>query len=87
MGISMSEYNLLPDDAVVNLALAHPLLGRALFKVAEFSEAGTSQINAVNKTPQVHKPDCEVLIPGLDWKKGKYRFRVIVEFCPDEPEG
>jgi len=31
--------------------------------------------------------DCETLkIGGKGWKKGKVKIRVIVEFCPDEPE-
>ncbi len=30
--------------------------------------------------------DCELLRIGSDgWQKGKMRVRVIVEFCPDEP--
>ncbi|NET37397.1 MAG: hypothetical protein F6K19_36125 [Cyanothece sp. SIO1E1] len=30
--------------------------------------------------------ECQVLQPGFGWRKGKARIRVIVEFCPDEPE-
>jgi hypothetical protein len=31
--------------------------------------------------------DCEVLKLGSkDWQKGKIRVKMIVEFCPDEPE-
>ena len=30
---------------------------------------------------------CEILSPNAKgWRKGKIRFRVTVEFCPDEPE-
>lgn len=46
-------------------------------------------------TPPSHKGSCsnwnnyvgaEVLEPQLgEWKKGKVRMRVILEFCPDEP--
>ena len=47
-------------------------------------------------TPPNHKESCsswsnyveaEILEPRLgEWKKGKIRMRVILEFCPDEPE-
>lgn len=31
--------------------------------------------------------DCEILQLGAKgWQKGKLRFKVCVEFCPDEPE-
>ncbi|MEA5519249.1 KGK domain-containing protein [Limnoraphis robusta] len=31
--------------------------------------------------------ECEILKLGSKgWQKGKVRFKVIVEFCPDEPE-
>ncbi|MFY7801931.1 MAG: KGK domain-containing protein [Limnoraphis robusta] len=31
--------------------------------------------------------ECEILKLGsTGWQKGKVRFKVIVEFCPDEPE-
>lgn len=31
--------------------------------------------------------DAEILEPQSgEWKKGKVRMRVILEFCPDEPE-
>ena len=31
--------------------------------------------------------EAEILEPQLgEWKKGKIRMRVILEFCPDEPE-
>jgi hypothetical protein len=30
--------------------------------------------------------DCEILQPGKPWKKGKIRFRLVLEFAPDEPE-
>ena len=47
-------------------------------------------------TPPNHKGSCsswnnyveaEILEPQLgEWKKGKMRMRVILEFCPNEPE-
>jgi hypothetical protein len=27
-----------------------------------------------------------MLEPGKNWKKGKIRFRLVLEFAPDEPE-
>ncbi|MDJ0735245.1 MAG: KGK domain-containing protein [Nostocaceae cyanobacterium] len=31
--------------------------------------------------------ECEILgIDGKGWKKGKFRIKVTLEFCPDEPE-
>ncbi|MBS9393578.1 MAG: hypothetical protein HEQ29_10680 [Dolichospermum sp. LBC05a] len=29
---------------------------------------------------------CEILKPGKDWKEGKVRIKVTLEFSPDEPE-
>lgn len=29
---------------------------------------------------------CEILKPGKNWRKGKLRFKLSLEFCPDEPE-
>ena len=35
----------------------------------------------------IHGVDAEILEPKSgEWKKGKVRMRVILEFCPDEPE-
>jgi hypothetical protein len=32
--------------------------------------------------------NCELLKPASNgWKKGKVRIQIILEFCPDEPEG
>jgi hypothetical protein len=81
----MSDFQALPDDAVINMPFPHPLLGRPMFKVAEFSSAGVGKINSVHQHPVTSKDDCEVLIPITgNWKKGKFRFRVVVEFCPDQ---
>ncbi len=30
--------------------------------------------------------DCEVLQPGKNWKKGKFKIKIALEFQPDEPE-
>ena len=31
--------------------------------------------------------DCEILkVGGRDWKKGKVKLRIVVEFYPDEPD-
>lgn len=31
--------------------------------------------------------DCEVMKPNAKgWKKGKVRIKILLEFCPDEPE-
>lgn len=29
---------------------------------------------------------CEIIQPGKHWQTGKIRLRVVIEFCPDEPE-
>lgn len=30
--------------------------------------------------------DCEMLKPGSNWKKGKLKIRISIEFYPDRPE-
>jgi len=30
--------------------------------------------------------ECDVLQPGKTWQKGKFRIKITLEFCPDEPE-
>lgn len=30
--------------------------------------------------------DCQILKPGKNWQSGKFRMKVTLEFCPDEPE-
>ena len=44
--------------------------------------------------PSVKKPenwvnqgvDCQILTPGKKWQKGRFRMKVSLEFCPNEPE-
>ncbi|MBD2292633.1 KGK domain protein [Anabaena sphaerica FACHB-251] len=30
--------------------------------------------------------DCQILKPGENWQKGKFRMKISLEFCSDEPE-
>ncbi|MBE9057216.1 KGK domain-containing protein [Sphaerospermopsis sp. LEGE 08334] len=30
--------------------------------------------------------DCQILKPSKTWQKGKFRMKISLEFCPDEPE-
>ncbi|MTJ52457.1 KGK domain protein [Anabaena sp. UHCC 0253] len=30
--------------------------------------------------------NCQILKPGKNWQSGKFRIKVSLEFCPDEPE-
>ena len=30
--------------------------------------------------------DCQILNPGKNWQGGKFRIKVSLEFCPNEPE-
>lgn len=54
----------------------------------------SAKLNKINLgTPPNHQGnwnqgvDAEILEPKSgEWKKGKMRMRVILEFCPDEPE-
>lgn len=80
----MDNFVHLPEDAVVSLNFSHPLLEQRTFKVSEFSKAGFDRVQSVVKTV-IPTDKCEVLSPGYEtWKKGSFRYRVIIEFCPDE---
>lgn len=63
----------------------------------ELCKTHTLQINTMKYNPQSRNSweqqwfhdgiDCETLkIGAKGWQKGKIKIRVILEFCPDEPE-
>ena len=60
------------------------------FKKGQFSEIVMQKIGIGEpiKTNLFGKGiDCEVLRFGANnWQKGKFRIKMTVEFCPDEPE-
>ena len=66
------------------------------FKLSVLNKLATRLTEVGLGTPPSYKGDCsswnnyvevEILEPQLgEWKKGKIRMRVILEFCPDEPE-
>lgn len=80
----MTQYQPLPDGTVVKASSMHPLMQQRLFTVDDFSHSALSKINSVYQQGGQDREGCEVLLPGQQWVKGKYRYRVVVEFCPDE---
>ena len=83
----MSKFNELPPDSVISRDTLMPLTYGVLYKVEDY-------INLVHKQlmlseEQTHKTwvqdgaDCQVLMVGSAWKKGKVRIKIAVEFCED----
>ena len=54
--------------------------------VSQWRNLNRGEIPGSSKQWFVDGIDCEMLQPSKNWKKGKIRFRLILEFAPDEPE-
>ncbi|MBW4647987.1 MAG: hypothetical protein KME06_04700 [Kastovskya adunca ATA6-11-RM4] len=94
-----SEFESISKDEIVSIE--HQPIGQELglhsnnfssiqLKMEDFLEAIKRKVNL----PDQRKKDlfndgidCQVLkFRSESWQKGKIKIRVIVEFCPDEPE-
>ena len=72
----MEQLNIFFRESVLNN------LGERLHKI----NLGTPSYNK-SHVWNIHGVEAEVLEPKSgEWKKGKVRMRVVLEFCPDEPE-
>lgn len=87
----------LQDDEVLSvlnpeqkILLSHPIIkfGQLQEALINFIKANVLGNTNTAKIKWLEEgADVEVLRCGsLGWKKGKMRIRVILEFCPDEPE-
>ncbi|MBW4576334.1 MAG: KGK family protein [Aphanothece sp. CMT-3BRIN-NPC111] len=73
-------------------------MSHCTFRVGEFIEAMTGILskniivgNDFNKKEDLIKwfsegINGEILSPNKEWKNGKVRIKVTLEFCPDEPD-
>jgi hypothetical protein len=71
-------------SAIVNVILSNDLqeLNNRLV-----SEGGGKVPGGRNSSDLINGGvNCEILEPGKTWQKGKFRMKVYLEFCPDEPE-
>ncbi len=54
----------------------------------ELRKKGTGSLYSLIANWNIGGIDAEILEPNTkDWKKGKIRMRVVLEFCPDESDG
>ncbi len=94
------QFKPLEEDAVVTTTPDYLFgLRHYTFRVDEFIQAAivlftNGVLNSMKSyTTDLPKKwfhyglDCEILSPGAKgWQKGRVRIKVILEFCPDEPE-
>ena len=73
---------ILNDNDVIHTG-SSALMFQCTFKVSEFLSIMESKLEEENLFQS--GIDCELLRPGQSWQKGKFRIRL--EFCPDEDEG
>lgn len=70
----------------INSFFTQSVLSKLPIRLTE-AGLGTPPSNKGSCTSWSNYVEAEILEPQLgEWKKGKVRMRVILEFCPDEPE-
>ncbi|WP_434686894.1 KGK domain-containing protein [Pseudanabaena minima] len=86
----MSEFKPLPPDSVISRN--EPIPGRAdlMFQCQSYLKGAYRRLNLDDENTQKiwteEGAECEVLMVGSTWKKGKVRIKIAVEFCEDFPE-
>ncbi|CAD5982990.1 hypothetical protein PCC9214_05098 [Planktothrix tepida] len=78
--MSDSTY-ILNDDDVINTSES-ALMFQCTFKASEFLSIMESKLEEENLFKE--GIECQLLRPGKSWQTGKFRIRL--EFCPDEPD-
>lgn len=72
-------------EAVVSVPSGNSILiSHSTFKASEFLSKMETQLNASKTAWFNDGASCEILAPNKSWKKGK--IKVVLQFCPDEPE-
>jgi hypothetical protein len=70
---------------VANQMLKEKTLNELEEKLKQLGAGSLASLNKIEWNSQGIK--AEILEPNFNnWKKGKIRIRVVLEFCPDEPE-
>jgi hypothetical protein len=74
----------------LNLALANLILENGgLYELnSRLDDINSRGLPSIKETANwlTKGVDCQILKPGKNWQKGKFRMKVNLEFCPDEPE-
>ncbi|WP_103666426.1 KGK domain-containing protein [Pseudanabaena sp. BC1403] len=83
----MSEFRTLLPDSVIARDPLMPLTYGSLYKVKDYIDLAYQQLmlseEITKQTWVIDGADCEVLMVGSTWKKGKVRIKIAVEFCED----
>ena len=83
----MPEFKPLPPDSVISRDILMPLTYGTLYKVQDYINLVHNQLmlseEVTNKTWVEDGADCEILMVGSTWKKGKVKIKIAVEFCED----
>jgi len=79
------------QDTVVSVPEHYCIVtSRSMFKIEEFAQQAKTLITSGNKSKgyawMSDGTPCEILEPGKNWRKGRVRIKVSLEFHPDEPE-
>lgn len=83
----MSKFQPLPPDSVISRNTLMPLTYGVLYKVEDYIDLVHNKLmlsdEVTNKTWVKDGAECEVLMVGSTWKKGKVRIKIAVEFFED----
>lgn len=86
----MSEFKPLPPDSVISRSEPTPMRADYMFTCKNYLNGAYKQLDLYDENTQKlwiqEGADCEVLMVGSTWKKGKIRIKIAVEFCEDSPE-
>lgn len=83
----MSEFQPLPVDSVISRDPLMPQMTGNVCKVESYIDIAHRNLQLsheeTNQTWVVGGADCEVLMVGSAWKKGKIRIKIAIEFCEE----
>ena len=84
----MFEFQPLPLDSVISRDTSMPLMTGNVCKVDSYIDIAHRNLQLsneeINQTWVVDGAECQVLMVGSSWKKGKVRIKIAVEFCEEE---
>lgn len=83
----MAEFKPLPTDSVISTK--EPIPGRAdsMLQCESYLKGAYRMLDFYDENTQKiwteEGGECEVLMVGSAWKKGKVRIKIAIEFCED----
>jgi hypothetical protein len=84
----MSEFYLLPLGSVISSDELTPLMSGDMYKSENFMQKIHKNLQLTDEESKqtwlIDGVDCEVLMVGSAWKKGKVRINIAIEFCEEE---